>query len=122
MICFVGLVITALEGKTIAGIIVWSVFFVLFAIPFVVNNVRGATCACQLRTAVQIEDLPSLSRLRRTRKVLAKIRPLIAAAQGGELPAEAVSAQMREWAVSSPVVEPANIVPDESNIPPRMGT
>ena len=33
VICFVGLVITALEGKNTAGIVAWSVFFGLIAIP-----------------------------------------------------------------------------------------
>jgi hypothetical protein len=120
VICFVGLVITALAGKNIAGIIIWSLFFALVAIPFVVNNVRGATCACQLRTAVQTEDLPSLCRVRQTRKILEKIRPLIAAAQGGELPAETVAARMRDWAAAPAGEPPANPVPDEPDIPPRL--
>ncbi len=120
VICLVGLVITALEGKNIGGIIAWSVFFVLVATPFVVNNVCGATCACQLRTAVQIEILPSLCRVRQARKVLAKIRPLIAAAQGGELPADSVGTQMQEWAAAQTGETAANPVPGELDIPPRL--
>ena len=120
VICFVGLVITALAGENVVGIIVWSVFLVLFATPFVVNNVCGATCVCQLRTAVQIEDLPSLCRVRQTRKILGKIRPLIAAAQGGELLAETVAARMRDWAAAPSEEPPANPVPDAPDIPPRL--
>jgi hypothetical protein len=120
VICFVGLVITGLEGKNIAGIIAWSVFFALFGIPLVVNNVRGATCACQLRTAVQIEDLPSLSRVRQTRKILNKIRPRLAAAQGGELPAETIVARMRILAAVPAGESAANPVPDEPDVPPRL--
>lgn len=41
----------------------------------------GPTCACQVRTAVQSEDLPSLKRLRTARRVIAQLRPLIEAAQ-----------------------------------------
>ena len=37
--------------------------------------------ACEIRTAVQTESLPSLCRVRQTQKVMARIRPLIAAAQ-----------------------------------------
>ena len=120
VICFVGLVITALAGKNIAGIIIWSFFFALVAIPFVVNNVRGATCACQLRTAVQTQDLPSLCRVRQTRKILGKIRPLIAAAQGGELSVETAVAQMRDWAAAPSEEPPAQPVPDGPDVPPHL--
>ena len=96
VICFVGLVISLFPAPNVGAVIVWSIFAVLFVVPFIINNIRGATCACQLRTAVQIEELPSLCRVRQTRRVLAKIRPLIAAAQGGELTTEVVSARMRE--------------------------
>lgn len=78
------------------GVIGWSIAATIFFIPAVVNNFLGTACACQLRTAVQTEELPSLSRVRKTRAVLAKIRPLITAAQGGELPADIVSAWMRD--------------------------
>ena len=43
----------------------------------------GPTCACYLRTAVQNEKLPSLSRLRRARLVLGRLQPQIIAVQGG---------------------------------------
>jgi hypothetical protein len=66
-------------------------------IPLLFNNLFGTTCACQVRTAVQTEDLPSLRRVRQTRKVLAKVLPLIIAAQG-QLTAEEVSLKMREAA------------------------
>jgi hypothetical protein len=48
----------------------------------VANLLLGPTCVCHLKTAVQTEELPSLRRLRRARKVLARLRPLIVAAQG----------------------------------------
>jgi hypothetical protein len=68
----------------------------IFALLLLVNVFRGATCKTFLRTAVQIEELPSLCRVRQTRKVLAKIRPHIAAAQGGELTPQTISEQLRE--------------------------
>ncbi len=49
----------------------------------VLNALRGPTCVCYLRTAVQNEKLPGLTRLRKARRALAQLRPLIEAAQGG---------------------------------------
>jgi hypothetical protein len=72
-----------------------SIAVFVFGIPLLFNNIFGRTCACQLRTAVQIEDLPSLCRVRQTRKVLEKIQPLIIAAQG-QLSPEEISARLKE--------------------------
>lgn len=58
------------------------------AIPFVVNLAYGPTCQCQLRTAVQTEEMPSMGRVRRARKAMERIRPLIAEAQGTVRPEE----------------------------------
>ena len=68
-----------------------SIVAALCGIPLFLNNLFGTTCACQIRTAVQTEELPSLCRVRQTRKVLDKIRPLITAAQGEITPEEAAS-------------------------------
>lgn len=54
-----------------------------FGVALVVNLIRGPTCKCFVRTAVQMERLPALSRLRAARKFIARIEPLIASAQGG---------------------------------------
>ena len=88
-------------------VFVFGILFFVFAVPLVLNNVFGRTCLCQLRTAVQTEDLASLSRIRKTRKVLDKIRPLIAAAQG-ELTPEEISQRLRD---ERPVT-PENIMPE----------
>lgn len=53
-----------------------------FAIGLGVNIALGATCVAHLRTAVQHEKMASLSRLRRARRVLERLKPLITAAQG----------------------------------------
>jgi hypothetical protein len=63
-------------------------FASLFGLFLLVNALRGATCQCHLRTAVQTEELPSLCRARVARKVLARLRPLIEAAQGTLSPEE----------------------------------
>jgi len=96
-----GLLILAIPGdantaKIVLGIIVLTIF----GIPLLLNNLFGPTCACQIRTAVQTENLPSLRRVRQTRKVLDKIRPLIVAAQG-EISSEEVNARMREMLLAA---------------------
>jgi hypothetical protein len=46
------------------------------------NLLRGPTCVCHLRTAVQTEQLPSLNRLWTARRVLSRVRAAITAEQG----------------------------------------
>jgi hypothetical protein len=53
----------------------------VFLILLIVHLLRGPTCTCHVRTAVQFELLPSLSRLRAAERVLAQLQPLIEAAQ-----------------------------------------
>jgi len=79
--------------------IVYAIFTSLFGVPFLFNNLRGPTCICHLRTAVQIEELPSLNSLRCARRVLERIRPLIIAVQG-QLTPEEISSRMRAIAGS----------------------
>ena len=88
-----------------------------FGLPLLINILRGRTCRCFLRTAVQIEQLPPLSRVRRAQKVFARIRPLIAAAQGGELSPEMISTRMREQLASSSAAPKATA--DNPGISPR---
>jgi len=84
-----------LNGSTAGGV------SALIVGPFLLlNNALGPTCTVYLRTAVQLEQLPSLSRLRRAHKTLAVVRPLIAAAQGQLAPEEA-SLRIRELFESS---------------------
>jgi len=91
----------------LAGIIIGVTLTLLFGVPLLVNNLRGPTCVCHLRTAVQTEDLPSLSRLPQTRRVLDRLRPLIAQAQG-QLAPEEIPARMQAWtaAAAAAHVEP----------------
>jgi hypothetical protein len=64
-----------------------------FAIALLINLVLGPTCACHLRTAVQTERLPALSRVRAARQFLTRIEPLIQAAQG-ELSRDLIAAEL----------------------------
>jgi hypothetical protein len=60
----------------------------LFLLGLTFNLAAGPTCVCHLRTAVQVELLPSLNRVRGTRKALGRLRPLLAQAQGQLAPEE----------------------------------
>lgn len=88
------------DSDTIGGVMFLGCIAGLFLLILALNLFFGRTCKVFLRTAVQIEQLPSLNRIRKARRVLNKLRPLIAVAQGGELSSEAAAAQIREWAAS----------------------
>ncbi len=75
----------------------------LALLALIINVMRGPTCSCQIRTAVQIEPLP-ISRVRVARKVLDRLRPLIASAQG-QLSPEEIAARLSE----PPLAEPAPV-------------
>ena len=114
-ICLIGLLVSSLPAANVPVMIMWSIFVLVLAVPVVVNNIRGTACVSQLRTAVQTEDLGSLSRVRQAQKVLEKIRPLIAGAQGQLTPVE-VSVRMREAA--SGLSAAGNPEPSASPVPP----
>jgi hypothetical protein len=65
---------------------IFTAWFLLLAVLLLLNNVMGPTCATYIRTAVQTEELPSLNRVRRARKFLDVVRPLIVAAQQQQEP------------------------------------
>ncbi|HEY9510002.1 MAG TPA: hypothetical protein VIV82_09095, partial [Verrucomicrobiae bacterium] len=112
-------------GKVDVGLmIIGGIVTAFFAIPLIVNNFSGPTCNCYLRTAVQVEELASLSRIRRAQKVLARLRPLIAGAQG-ELTAEEIPARLRALAQGAePVIPPPGtpevFVIHDPNAPPGI--
>ena len=79
------------------GMIVLFVIAGVFGLILLVNFLQGPTCKCRLRTAVQAEDLHSLSRLPNARKALDVLRPLISTAQG-TLTAEEIPQRLQEAA------------------------
>lgn len=118
--CFGVLALTAsaIESRWILGSLA-----AVCALPFVANLLYGPTCSCQLRTAVQTEDIPSLGRVRRARKVMDRIRPLIAEAQG-LLNLEEIPLRFQE-VIGSSAPEPSREVgPGPGNgstdMPPRV--
>ena len=97
----------------------------LFALLFAINLFAGPTSACLLQTAVQTEELPSLNRLRRARKVLERLRTLITAAQG-QLATEDIPVRVQEliqpkaqpetkFAEPAPIPFPAQAATDDPN-------
>ncbi len=54
----------------------------VFFFCLLINWLKGPTCICHLRTAVQKEKLPSLNRVRTARKAVKLLRSMIEEAQG----------------------------------------
>ena len=71
-----------------AGQVALGIFFTFFFLPLIINLILGPTCKTMIRTAVQQQQLPSLGRLKEARKAMAKLRPLVEAAQGAFTPEE----------------------------------
>ena len=96
----------------------------LFGLFLLLNILAGPTCKCHLRTAVQVEELPSLTRVRNARKTLDQIRPLVVAAQGQLAPHE-ILARLRDLSESqaasaAPPGPSPQFVADDPNLPPRI--
>ncbi len=121
VICLAGLAnaLFSLPRESGAAIVIWTIFASIFLVLLLINNLLGPTCTCYVRTAVQIEELPSLNRLRRARKVLGRIRPLIIAVQGG-LPPEEIPVRLRAAAGSPDGTATAPVVsaPASPEAPP----
>lgn len=91
------------------GILVCGYVILLISPFLVINWMRGPTCVCHFQTAVQTEEIPSLNRLRKARRIIARLRPLIEAVQGRLTP-EGMAAGIR--------VDPAAAVAVPSTPPP----
>jgi hypothetical protein len=107
---FIGLLACLPFSENEVGAIICSVILVIILLFFVLNYILGVGCACHIRTAVQIQRLPSVRRVPYAKHVLETIRPFISAAQGGELSAEVVSTRMRESIAPAGTVPPAQTV------------
>jgi hypothetical protein len=78
-----------------AGVLlgIWAGILIL---ALLLNTLFGPTCVCRLHTAVHVEHLTSLGRLRTARKVVGMLKPLLEAAQG-KLTPEDLGAGSNEW-------------------------
>lgn len=72
-----------------------------FLLAMVLDLVAGPTCVCQLRTAVQTEELAGLGRVRRAQRVLGRLRPLLAQVQGEEIASQDIPTWVRDWQVAN---------------------
>jgi hypothetical protein len=113
----------ALATSELEGRIFLIIISAIVGIFLLANAIAGPSCRCSIRTAVQTNELLSLNRFRSTRKVLARLRPLIAAAQG-ELTPEEIAARMRERqptpTVASDIPAPTSVIIDDPNAPPKI--
>jgi len=71
----------------VAQIVMFSIAGLILGL-MALNIALGPTCVCEIQTAVQTRRIPPLGRLRRARKVIAQIKPLIESAQETVAPAE----------------------------------
>ena len=104
----IGLAILVSAGAGPAGYGILAAAFLPF---FLWNHLLGAGCRVVIITAVQQEKVPALSRLPKTRRILAELRPRIEAAQ----------ADLVSTPVAVAVDRPAP-VPDETvrSVPPPL--
>ena len=100
------------------------IFAVPLGIAFLYNLIAGPTVRCYLQTAVQTEELPPLNRWRRANKVINKLRPLIAQAQG-EMSREEIAQKLHQAGLEAiaatagvPVAPPEPIAPPPIEPPP----
>jgi len=115
MTFFAAIAISVDDGGLAAGMAFMAGIFLFFLI---INIVRGPTCKAMLFTAVQDEPLVTCHRVKTAKKLLARLQPLIAAAQGELRPEEVIS---ESGAVSPPMGVPAAAVV-EPEVPYRSKT
>jgi hypothetical protein len=87
ILAFTAIIFGVVSVFTTAG---WRVFLFVMTgtvlLALLVNWLRGPTCVCHLRTAVQTEELSPLRRFRATRKAIERLKPNIEKAQGPLVP------------------------------------
>jgi hypothetical protein len=95
---FAGLGLIALawgRREPVAGWI-FGTLAALLGLIAAIHFARGPTCVTHLRTAVQTEQLASINRMHQARRILRRLRPLIAEVQG-QIVAEEVTARLKQF-------------------------
>ncbi|RXK53327.1 hypothetical protein ESB00_16655 [Oleiharenicola lentus] len=77
----IALIIVAFMSQMGAGVVGFGILAAIFAPLFLWNHLLGPGCRVVVVTAVQQENVASLCRLPKTRRVLGEVRTLIEAAQ-----------------------------------------
>ncbi|MDR3456910.1 MAG: hypothetical protein P4N60_05650 [Verrucomicrobiae bacterium] len=78
------LLVTTWNSPSPDPVVVWVFvgIMLLFAVPLLINLLRGPTCTVLVRTAVQTQKIPGLNRRKKAGKLMALLVPAISAAQG----------------------------------------
>src|SRR5438045_1848217 len=84
--------------------VLWVIAGALLLLPLI-SFLLGPTCVCHLQTAVQTEKLPSLKRLRNSRKLVGQLKPLIEAVQGKAVVSPSAGAATSELTSGPGIVE-----------------
>lgn len=83
LVLFGLITLTGMANPTELEFILCAVLAVLFGALLAINLLRGPSCVCFIRTAVQTDKIESLRRLQTARKVLPILSERILEAQGG---------------------------------------
>jgi len=94
---------------------IWWGMTSLFLVLLIVNLLRGPCCAFHIKTAVQLESIPSITRMRKAHEVLERLRPLLVAAQG-QVSREEILIRL-QGAAQAVTTEPAADEPIPTAIP-----
>ena len=78
----VGLTLLGAVLSSGVGRVAWSIAAGAFGLALLVQVLRGASCVCHVRTAVEQTELPALRRLRVARRTCERLRALVEEAQG----------------------------------------
>lgn len=111
-VVFVFCVLAFVAGDPV-GLTILLVIAGIIGLVLLVHVLSGPTCQCHLRTAVQKEELVSLTRVPRARKALDRLRAKIVAAQGEQSAADIYA---RAAAEAAALVGDAGL-----NAPPVIG-
>src|SRR6267142_5142311 len=115
------LAVIAFVSSGTATRVVLSSFAAFFWLCMLLNLLFGPTTLCYLQTVVQVESSPSFYRLRKARKVLNVLRPLIASAQG-ELAFEEIARRFGgTYAQGAQQAVVADVSPVINPVPPSAG-
>ena len=90
----------------------------------VANWLRGPTCVCYVRTAVQTSTLPNLTRWRQAQRLLTALTPLVMEAQArlaaAETPVQPPGSAPSDATTNNPAAGTPRYVVDDPNAPPRI--
>jgi hypothetical protein len=100
-----------------SGWVGFAILAAAFAPFFLWNHLLGAGCRVVVITAVQQEKVPSLSRLPKTRRIIAELKPLIETAQAGLIVGPVEEAVIETSATPAPVEIPPHLPPP---LPPPL--